>query len=81
MGHTTVDLEGGDIAPPIPGYHGKPDPVRLDKPELPGAYPIRRKCFNTPVLIQGILRLLEVQKYPVAERLPHVGKILKYLGF
>ena len=73
-------MKGGGILTPGPGHHGNPAPVILDKSESPGSDPVHRENFETPVLIQGVIRLLEVQKYLVEDHLPNERELLYQLG-
>ena len=62
------------------GHHGDMAPLRLEYPDRPEAYPIRRKNLEASVTIQVIVLLLEVQKYLVENRLPHGRELLEQLG-
>ena len=61
-------------------HHDDPAPVCPEKPERPGDYPVRRENFEAPVPILGAVRLLEVQKCLVEEKLPHVRELLWQIG-
>ena len=76
MVHTVVYLKVGGILSPGPGYYGKPPPVRSENPERPGDHSVCRNNFKTPVPVQGIIRLLEFQKYLLEDHLPHGRNIL-----
>ena len=75
-----VSLEGRAIINSGPGHHGEPSPVRPYEPELPVAYPVCHKNLKAYILIQGIVPLLEVQKYLLKYRLPHGCELLYQIG-
>ena len=63
-----------------PGHHGQLPAVHPEDPEHPRAYPVFHEILQTHVPVQGTVRLLEVQKYLIADRLPHGGKLLQQIG-
>ena len=58
----------------------KPAPVFPENPERPGAYPVLRDNFETPIPVYDIIHFLEVQKYLVEDRLSHGCEVLYQLG-
>ena len=77
MGYTVVALGVGVILSPGLSHHGEPDPLRTEKTDHPGDHNVSHQYLKTPVLIQGIINLLEVQKYLMEDRLPHGRKLLE----
>ena len=71
---------GGGIVSPVLGYHGISVPVRPDNWERPGSYTVCRKNFETPVPVQGISHLLDIQKYLVEDRIPYGHDLLYQLS-
>ena len=43
--------------------HGEPDPVCLENLDFPGDHAVACQDVESPVPVQGIIRLMKVQEY------------------
>ena len=76
LGHSTVPIEREAKLSAGPSYHSQPVPLRPKESENPEVNPIRCENPEAYVLIQGNIRLLEIQEYLNEDRLPHGHKLL-----
>ena len=65
-------LKGGGIIFPRLHNHGDPSPECPENPESLGDHTVSHQDIETPVPVQGVVPLLEVQEDLTENRLPHV---------
>ena len=75
-----VPLERGTAKTPHLCHHGQDVPVPPEQDKFLRSQSVSTKDIDTPVPVQGIIYLVQIQEYLLEDLLPHVYNLLEKLG-